>query len=167
MPYAITDVNQMSQNEFVNAFGAVYEETPAIAAQAWKKRPFENLSQLHQAMCAVVSGLSETEQLTLIQAHPELGSKVQMAAASVQEQSGAGLSQMSATEYERFNALNAAYKEKFNFPFVMAIKGYGKTEILAAFEARLQCSNQEERARSLSEITQIARFRLNDLITTF
>ena len=133
MPYSISDINQMSQSAFVEAFGAVFEETPDIAAQAWQARPFSNVSALHAAMVAVVNSWTPAEQLKLIAAHPDLGSRVQMAAASVQEQSGAGLSQLSADDYARFQRLNDAYKEKFGFPFVMAVKGCDKETILQAF----------------------------------
>ena len=164
MGYSISELNQMNQATFVTVLGAVFEETPTIAQQAWRDRPFTDISDLHQKMVAVVRKMALAEQLALIQAHPDLGSRVKMAANSVQEQAGAGLSQLPPEEYARFQALNTAYREKFGFPFVMAVKGQSKASILAAFETRLEHHKDQEISQALSEITQIARFRLDDLI---
>ena len=161
---SIDHVNQMSQPEFVSRFGAVFEETPEIAEEAWMARPFSTLSRLHEAMVAVVEQLSSDERLALIRAHPQLGSRAKMADASVQEQASSRPDQLSPETYERLQALNTAYQEKFGFPFVMAVKGQGKDSILAALEARLGNERADEIGRSLHEITQIARFRIEDLI---
>lgn len=154
----------MEQAKFVSVFGTIFEETPAIAERAWSTRPFADVADLHRAMVVVVEQMSPDEQLALIRAHPELGSCAKMADASVQEQASTGLDQLSAEAYERLRVLNAAYQEKFEFPFVMAVKGHSKDSILAALEARLNNERAEEMARSLNEITQIARFRLDDLL---
>ncbi|MDJ0708446.1 MAG: 2-oxo-4-hydroxy-4-carboxy-5-ureidoimidazoline decarboxylase [Leptolyngbyaceae cyanobacterium MO_188.B28] len=164
MGYSIEELNQVSEAVFVQRLGAVFEETPAIAHRVWGDRPFGNVRDLHQKMAAVVRDMSLAEQLALIQAHPDLGSRVKMAAASVEEQAGVGFNRLTPEEYGRFQALNATYREKFGFPFVMAVKGQTKTNILAAFEARLENTKDLEIQQALSEITQIARFRLNDLI---
>ncbi len=165
MAYSLAEVNQMSQAEFEAAFGAVFEHTPAIAAAAWANRPFQSLGQLHQAMVMVATRLAPADQLNLIRAHPDLGSKVTMADASIQEQAGAGLDRLSADEYQRFTTLNEAYKARFGFPFIVAVKGHSKASILAAFERRLQHSASEERAQALSEICKIAAFRLQALVS--
>lgn len=164
MAYSLDEVNQMSQAEFEATFGAVFEHTPAIAATAWASCPFQTLEQLHQVMVTVVTQLSPADQHKLICAHPDLGSKVTMADASVQEQAGAGLDRLSADEYQRFTDLNQAYKTRFGFPFIVAVKGHSKDSILTAFEQRLQHSMNEERSQALSEICKIAAFRLQTLI---
>jgi 2-oxo-4-hydroxy-4-carboxy-5-ureidoimidazoline decarboxylase len=119
-------------------------------------------------MVAMVEQMSSGEKLALIQAHPELGSRVKMAEASVQEQSSAGLNQLSSADYQRIQSLNAAYRQKFGFPFVMAVKGHSVGSILANLETRLKNDMKNDRAeefaRSLSEIYQIARSRLEALI---
>ncbi|MEO0539662.1 MAG: 2-oxo-4-hydroxy-4-carboxy-5-ureidoimidazoline decarboxylase [Cyanobacteria bacterium P01_A01_bin.105] len=160
----IETVNQMSQAEFVAQFGAVFEETPAIAHHTWTHRPFSSRAALYRSMVATLKALSPDAQLALIQAHPDLGSRAKMAEASVQEQSGAGLHQLTAAEYERFQTLNAAYKDQFGFPFILAVKGHTLSTILAAFEARLQHDLAQEKAQALAEIAEIARFRLDDLV---
>lgn len=154
----------MSQLEFVNLLGAVFEETPVIAQQAWASRPFTDVSDLHQKMVAIVEQLSSAKKLALIRAHPELGNRAKMAETSVQEQLNAGLNQLSSKDACRIQSLNAAYRRKFGFPFVMAVKGRSKESILAAFEARLKNNREEEWAQSLLEIYQIARFRLEKLL---
>ncbi|EDX87742.1 OHCU decarboxylase [Synechococcus sp. PCC 7335] len=154
----------MTQAEFVAALGPIFEETPSIAERAWHQRPFISIEELWQAMVDIVKTDSAAKQLALIKAHPDLGSRAGMAEASMQEQAGAGLSQMSKRNYDRFHQLNNAYKQKFGFPFVMAVKGYRMEDILQAFEERLENDGESERVRSLFEIFQIARFRLEDCI---
>lgn len=164
MGYSMAELNQMTQDAFVGAVGDVFEHTPSIAAQAWMKRPFVDLADLHQKMVEVMTHLSPAEQLALIRAHPDLGSKTKMADASVKEQSGVGLDRLTADEFERFQQLNRAYKTRFGFPFIIAVKRQTKASILAAFDRRLQHSVDIEVQQALAEIAQIAWFRLLDLV---
>ena len=161
---AIAQLNQMSQGEFTKALAEIWEETPEIAKRTWHNKPFEDLNALHQAMVAVVDSMSEAEQVTLIKAHPDLGSKAKMADASVQEQAGVGLDRLSESEYQRFHSLNQSYKDKFGFPFIVAVKYHTKESILEAFEARLKNSKDQEKQQALSEISKIAKLRLESLI---
>jgi 2-oxo-4-hydroxy-4-carboxy-5-ureidoimidazoline decarboxylase len=162
--YSVAALNQMSQAEFVAALGEVFEQTPTIAQQAWQQRPFTSVEDLHQRMIEVVTALSVQEQLALICAHPDLGGKAKMAEASVQEQAGVGLDRLTPEEFDCFQRLNQAYKAKFGFPFIIAVRNHTKTSILAAFEQRLQHSIDTERQQALSEVFQIAWFRLTDLV---
>jgi len=150
----------MSQAEFTEALGTIFEHTPKIATQAWLERPFADLSELHQVMAAIVNKMSETDQLKLIRAHPDLGSKLKMAEASVQEQSTVGLDRLSASEYDRFQQLNHDYKQKFSFPFIIAVRNHTKESILNAFEERLLNSLAIEKQQAITEIIEIARWRL-------
>lgn len=162
--YAIDELNQMSQGEFVAVLGEVFEQTPTIAQQAWEQRPFATLADLHQGMVQVVERFSIDEQLALIRAHPDLGAKAKMAAASVQEQAGVGLDRLTAEEFDQFQRLNQAYKAKFGFPFIVAVKNHTRDSILSAFEQRLNHSVNVERQQALNEIFQIAEFRLAHLV---
>jgi 2-oxo-4-hydroxy-4-carboxy-5-ureidoimidazoline decarboxylase len=155
----------MNQEEFVAVLGAVFEDTPAIAQKAWDKRPFADIAQLYQSMISVVKELSADEQLNLIKAHPDLGSKAKMAQASVNEQAGAGLDKLTMEERDRFFALNQAYQEKFGFPFIIAVKNLTITNILDAFELRLKNSPPVEQKQALEEVFAIARFRLLEILT--
>ncbi|WP_347272286.1 2-oxo-4-hydroxy-4-carboxy-5-ureidoimidazoline decarboxylase [Pseudanabaena sp. FACHB-1998] len=160
MMYAIATLNQMSQSEFTAALGSIFENTPEIAHQAWLARPFENVPQLHQSMAAIVKSMDEAAQLKLICAHPDLGAKFKMAEASVQEQSTVGLDRLSATEYTHFQQLNQAYKNKFSFPFIIAVRNHTKDSILQAFGQRLENSKEAEQQQAIAEIIEIARWRL-------
>jgi 2-oxo-4-hydroxy-4-carboxy-5-ureidoimidazoline decarboxylase len=164
MLFSIAQLNQMSQDEFVAALGAVFEDTPAIAQTAWSDRPFQDGADLHQKMVQIVNGMTDAEQLALIKAHPDLGSRAKMAEASVQEQAGAGLDLLSPEEYQLFHSLNEAYKTKFGFPFIIAVKNHTKASILQAFQQRLQNPIATEKQQALSEITQIARLRLEGIV---
>jgi len=159
MKYQIDVLNQMSQRDFVEALGAIFEDSPWVAEKAYNKRPFADLGSLHQTMVGLVRDASLNEQLVLIRSHPDLGSKVKMSESSVQEQAGAGLDRLSSEEYERFQSLNQAYKEKFAFPFIIAVKNHTKESILDAFSMRLQNSSEAEIESALQEIYQIAWFR--------
>ncbi|MEM6452571.1 MAG: 2-oxo-4-hydroxy-4-carboxy-5-ureidoimidazoline decarboxylase [Cyanobacteria bacterium P01_D01_bin.105] len=162
---SIENINQMTQTEFIAQFGSIFEETPTIAERVWTARPFQDVADLHQKMVDVVAqSMTPQEQLVLICAHPELGKRGKMAEASVKEQASAGLSQLNEDDYHRIQTLNAAYRERFGFPFVVAVKGLSVPDVIAMMEERIQADREEEMGRSLSEIYQIARFRLNDLV---
>ena len=162
--YTLAQLNQMSQAEFTEALGEIWEETPQIAERAWHSRPFENIESLYRAMVAIVNSTNEGEQLALIKAHPDLGSKTKMAEASVKEQAGVGLDRLSESEYQQFQSLNQAYKDKFDFPFIIAVKNHTKESILQAFETRLENDREREKQQALNEISKIARLRLQSLI---
>ncbi|PSN20137.1 OHCU decarboxylase [filamentous cyanobacterium CCP5] len=166
MPHSLSQLNAMSQTEFTNTLGPVFEETPAIAARAWQQRPFESLEALHHCMVEIVQGMDTDQQLALIRVHPDLGSRAQMAQASVNEQAGAGLSQLTAAEYERFHQLNQTYRQKFEIPFILAVAGHTKASVLETFEARLKNSIDKERETALAEIFKIAAVRLHSWVST-
>ncbi|MBD0336006.1 MAG: 2-oxo-4-hydroxy-4-carboxy-5-ureidoimidazoline decarboxylase [Cyanobacteria bacterium Co-bin13] len=161
MTYSLSALNQMDQATFTAALAEVFEDTPAIAAQSWQHRPFSSVKSLHQCMIDIVQALPLANQLALLRAHPDLGGRVQMADASVQEQASVGLNQLTAEEYEQFLSLNQRYREKFKFPFIMAVAGQTQASILKAFAHRLENPEAEEIQQALQEVGQIAWFRLN------
>jgi 2-oxo-4-hydroxy-4-carboxy-5-ureidoimidazoline decarboxylase len=164
MTYPLDQLNAMTETEFVAAIGPAFEDTPTIAAQVWPQRPFSSVVELHRAMVAIVQALDPGEKLTLIKAHPDLGTRVTMAEASVTEQSQAGLNALSAEEYERFQSLNQRYKTTFGFPFILAVAGHNKASILENFAQRLGNSTDVEQATALGEIEKIARLRLESWV---
>ncbi|MGG6294156.1 2-oxo-4-hydroxy-4-carboxy-5-ureidoimidazoline decarboxylase [Leptolyngbya sp. AN02str] len=166
MSYSIQDINQMSQDKFVETLGNVFEETPAIAHKAWEARPYHDVAHLHEHMMQVVYAMGQPGQIALIRAHPDLGSKAKMAEASVQEQAGAGLDRLTPQEFLLFQNLNQAYKEKFGFPFIVAVRNHTKDSILQAFQERLNHSVNSEIQQALSEIAHITRMRLDALINS-
>ena len=164
MVYSIATINAMSRTAFIQALGAIFEDTPTIADQVWPQRPFTDVTELYQEMITIVRSMNTQQQLTLIRAHPDLGSKAKMAADSIREQSGVGLDRLNKTEYDRFHNLNQTYRNKFGFPFIIAVKNQTKLSILKAFEQRIQNSVTMEIDQAIAEICQIARFRLDSTI---
>src|SRR5262245_28151795 len=114
----ISELNQMSSDGFVESVGWVFEHSPWVAGRAFVHAPFASLEAMHQAMCAEVESASSAEQLALLRAHPDLGARAKMSDASTGEQAGAGLDQLTASEFDALQRLNAEYREKFGFPFL-------------------------------------------------
>lgn len=162
---ALNDASHMS---FVEILGGIFEYSPWVAEEAAKKRPFTSLDALHRAMVAAVEEADEQKQLSLVRAHPDLAGKAalegDLTADSKREQTGAGLDRLNEAEYKRFHELNTAYRERFGFPFIIAVKGHDKESILEAFAARLRHDQKTEKERALAEIAKIARSRLAALI---
>jgi 2-oxo-4-hydroxy-4-carboxy-5-ureidoimidazoline decarboxylase len=150
----------MTREEFIKKYGGIYEHSPWIAEAAYGA---EGIEAIHAAMKDAVEKAGREQQLALVRAHPELGSKVKMAEASVREQSGAGLDRCSPEEYAEFRKLNEEYNRKFGFPFIIAVKGLTRQEILAAFRQRMHNSPEEEFPAALEQIHRIAWFRLSAL----
>ena len=153
-------LNRASRDELEHALGGVFEHSPWIAARALEARPFASVEALHAAMVAVVRRASRDEQLALLGAHPDLAGRAARAGAltnaSAAEQSSAGLDRLDDQEYERFGRLNAAYREKFGFPFIIAVRRHDKKQILAAFETRLGNTASQELETALSQVFLIA-----------
>lgn len=162
--------SQMDKAQFMAVFGGIYEHSPWVAERSWEKgvtAEHDRIEALAATMAEVLAEASRAEQLDLINAHPDLAGKAAMAGeltqASTGEQASAGLDQCSAEEFEKFTRLNDAYKEKFGFPFIMAVKGRHRSEILDAFETRLEHDETVEFQTALDQINRIALLRLNDL----
>lgn len=160
----LRELNNLDRSAFVAALEGVFEHTPWIAEAAWPQRPFTTIDGLHATMSAAVRNAPEEAQLALIRAHPELAGKAairdELTAESRSEQSAAGLTQCSPQEFDRLQALNRAYQRKFGFPFVLAVKGATRTEIIARFAERLERDRELELSEALTQISRIARFRL-------
>ena len=160
----LADLNASDCDAFVAAIGWIFEHSPWAAARAWRRRPFGSLEELHGAMVAEVSAAHPDEQLALLRAHPDLGSRARMTDASTSEQSGAGLDSLTVDEFERLQQLNRAFREKFGFPFLFAVKGSSKHDVLAALAARLPATPDHEFAEALRQVFRIAWFRLQDVV---
>jgi len=163
----LADLSGLSQAEFTARLAGIFEHSPWIAQGAWPARPFASVDALHAAMIAVVDAASPAERLALIAAHPELAGKEAaggtLTDSSAHEQKGAGLDQCSADELARLRGLNAAYRQRFGFPFVIAVKGLSRHQIMDAVETRLNNDRETEFSTCLGEIGKIARFRLDAL----
>lgn len=164
----LAGLNALDREAFVACLGHVFEHSPWVAERTWPDRPFESLDHLHARMVAAVARATRDEQVALIRAHPELLGRLPqstpLSAQSHAEQGAAGLRDADGAELERLAALNAAYRVKFGFPFILAIRGKGRPEILASLAERLANSPEREFAQCLAQIARIARFRLEDLV---
>ena len=171
MSLDLQHLNTLDDEAFVAALDGVYEHSPWIARRAAARRPFASLAALKLALAQAVSQASLEEQLGLIRAHPELAGKAavagQLTAESTAEQSRAGLQHCSPAEFERLQALNKAYGERFGWPFILAVRGprglgLSRQAIIEAFERRLHAPPDVERAECLRNIHRIAEIRLDD-----
>jgi OHCU decarboxylase len=154
---------------FVERFGDIFEHTPQIAARAHRAGltvANDSADGLHSALVNVMHAMSRDEKLDLIKAHPDLAGRLalakQMTGDSLREQGSAGLDKLTADELAKFTALNTAYQTRFGFPFIMAVKGRSKVEILAAFETRQKHTPEQEFDEAVSQIERIALLRLRD-----
>ncbi len=160
-----------ARGDFVTMFGGVFEHSPFIAERAYDAGlmlvPLSSKS-VHDALTSIFRRASHAERLGVLRAHPDLAGKLAIAGEltedSRQEQAGAGLDRLSPTEHTRFTELNTAYTEKFGFPFIIAVKGLTKDDILAAFEKRIHNSAEEEFATATAQVEKIALLRLQSLL---
>lgn len=155
----------ITEAEFVARFGGIYEHSQWVADEvAAEAHAIEDLAEIAALMAECVDNAAEDRQLALIRAHPDLAGKAQIAgdltAESTDEQASAGLDQCTAEEYAQFRELNDRYKDKFGFPFVMAVRESSRADILAAFAARLSNDATTEFETALQEIHKIAQLRL-------
>jgi 2-oxo-4-hydroxy-4-carboxy-5-ureidoimidazoline decarboxylase len=161
-------VNAQSPSDFVAVFAGIYEHAPWVAERTAGLRPFASVTAMAAAMAATVSASDPTEQLALLRAHPDLAGRAAVAgtltAASTAEQARAGLDRLTSAEMERFTKANAAYTQRFGFPFIIAVRHWGKDQVLAAFGHRLANGRDQELRTALAEVDKIAFLRLLDLV---
>jgi 2-oxo-4-hydroxy-4-carboxy-5-ureidoimidazoline decarboxylase len=160
----IADVNALDRAQFQVAFGHVLEESPALADGAWSRRPFADRAALADAFTRAVEALGDDAALALLRAHPELGARGAMAPASVSEQASAGLDRAADDVMTRLRRDNAAYRERFGFPFILAVRGRTAEEIAANLDERLAHDTDTERAEALRQVCLIASLRVEQVV---
>ena len=161
----------MTKSEFVESYGGVFEHSPWIAERAYAGEigAAHNTAQgLHSIMAFQFRLANEEEKLSVLKAHPDLAGKLaaakRLTKESTDEQAGAGLDALTDTERQKFTELNEAYTTKFGFPFIIAVKGLTKQDILEKFETRINNERGEEFATACKQVERIARLRLDDLL---
>lgn len=161
----------LSREDFVSRFGGVFEHSPFIAERAYDAGSMKEqltASGVHAALAAVFRTASREERLGVLRAHPDLAGRLaisgELTEDSRKEQAGAGLDRLSPAEHARFTELNSAYVEKFGFPFIIAVKGLDKDDILSAFETRIGNGRDEEFATAAAEVERIALLRLKSML---
>ena len=164
---SITDINQMPNLLFVEALGSIFEHSAWVAQAAFDQRPFTSMAQLYATMVGIVGQSSPEQRMTLIRSHPELAGKEAstgtLTTDSRKEQSSAGLDQCSAEELSQLRVLNQTYQAKFEFPFIIAVTGLSRQNIIDALALRVQNTSKVEFETSLVEIAKIGKIRLNAL----
>jgi 2-oxo-4-hydroxy-4-carboxy-5-ureidoimidazoline decarboxylase len=163
-PIDIEDVNAMDAGAFVAAFRDVPDATPWVAIEAEGERPFMSRDAMVSVFANVIAEGEPQRQMALLQAHPDLAARENLTDASAMEQRKAGLDRLTAAEHRRLTELNAAYRERFGFPFILAVRGVTKADVLTALEARLKNPPAAEFARALVEVQRIVRFRIEDRV---
>jgi OHCU decarboxylase len=161
----------MEFEAFVHAFGGVFEHSPWIAERAYELelgQAHDSAGGLHNALCRVFRAATEAERLSVLNAHPDLAGKLakakRLTAESAREQASAGLDALTDKERELFSKLNAAYVTTFGFPFIIAVKGKTKDQILAEFETRIGNSRGAEFETACKQVERIALLRLRDML---
>ena len=154
----------MDRQAFLAAFGAVFEASPWAAEAAWQSRPFRNTAHVAEALFEAVRSAGPERQLALLQAHPELGARKPLAAFSAREQAGAGLQREQDDQSALLTDLNRRYREKFGFPFILAVKGINPDKIITRFRERLENDPEHEFNECLEQVFRIAAYRLEDLL---
>lgn len=164
----LAELNAMPQAQFCDALKDIFEHSPWLPERAWHQRPFADVDHLHGALCAELAESGIDEQTRLIRAHPELAGKAAMrkelTAASLGEQSRAGLDQCSPEEFETLTRLNGEYAQRFGMPFILAVRGHDRQSIIRNLESRVHNTRNAEFAEALRQIERIAYWRLHDRV---
>lgn len=168
MTVTLEQLNRIDKAGFVRALGGIYEHSPWVAERAFERRPYATFADLVAALSGAVAGARDEEKVALVRSHPDLAGRAaragKLTAASNAEQGTLGLDKLSDEEFARFEALNAAYAEKFGFPFVICVRRQTRDAILDAFERRLGNDAGTELRTALHEIDFIARLRIPEVV---
>jgi 2-oxo-4-hydroxy-4-carboxy-5-ureidoimidazoline decarboxylase len=163
------DINRLDRARFVERLGGVFEHSPWVAEGAWARRPFASVEALHEAMMTVVREAPQERQLALVRAHPELaGAEAKagtLTADSSTEQGRLGFTGLSREELDRIAELNRAYRQRFGFPCIVALRLHGTREsVIAEMERRLMNDRQAELHNALEQVGHITRGRLDRIL---
>lgn len=168
MGIGLDQINHCDEARFVQLLGDIYEHSPWVAELVFRERPFASRNALHQTMAAAARAAPEVQRMALLCSHPELAGKEASAGsltrASSREQASAGLDRCTAAELARIEKLNRAYRDKFNFPFIIAVSGLDKGQVIDAMQRRLENDEATEFDTAMNEVVKIAHIRLDALI---
>ena len=158
------NLNSLSEKEFITKFGSIFEKSEWIAIEAFKLKPFRDSQDLKNKMINIFDSSSKEKVVKILNLHPKLAIEKRLTNFSSKEQTGAKLDTCTKEELEEFEKLNLDYEKKFKFPFVIAVKGKNKNEILDNFRLRIENNNDEEFNEAKTQVKKIASFRLNDVL---
>ena len=161
---SIDKVNKLSKSDFISIFGNVFEKTEWIAQKSYDLKPYKNFEELFSKMIEVFENIEKEKHLEILNAHPNLAVEKKLTRDSKNEQKNASLNQCTEKEFLEFKKLNEEYKKKFGFPFIIAVKGKNKEEILNSFRQRITNNINLEFEEAKKQVKKIASFRLSEII---
>jgi len=161
---SLDKVNKLSKSDFISIFGNVFEKTDWIAEKAYALKPFNNFQELFSKMMEIFENSKKEKHLEILNAHPHLAVEKKLTEDSKNEQKNASLNQCNDAEFIEFKKLNEEYKKKFGFPFIIAVKGKNKEEILNSFRQRITNNINLEFEEAKKQVKKIASFRLDEII---
>jgi len=162
----INKINKLSKSEFIKVFANIFENARWIAEELYNQKPFDNFEALSSKMLNIFEATTREKQLKILNAHPDLANKIKISLLtpdSLKEQTSAGLDRCTEEELDEFKHLNERYKKKFGFPFILAVKGKNKNEILDNFRKRISFDPTTEFDETIKQVKQIASLRLKEL----
>ena len=161
---SIDKVNKLSKSDFISIFGNVFEKTEWIAQKSYDSKPYKNFEELFSKMMEVFENSNKENHIKILNAHPDLAVEKKLTKDSKNEQKNASLNQCTDEEFIEFKKLNEEYKKKFRFPFIIAVKGKNKEEILNSFRQRITNNINLEFEEAKKQVKKIANFRLGEII---
>jgi len=160
---SIDNINQLNKSDFLSIFGNVFEKTEWIAEKVFELKPFKNFNDLSSKLLNLYENCNKEEILLILNSHPELVVEKMLTNESKSEQTGANLNECTLEEFEKFKKLNLEYKIKFGFPFIIAVKGKNKIEILNNFKKRILNDEKNEFKEAKNQVKQISTLRLKEI----
>ena len=161
------DLNTLTKSEFITIFGSIFEKSEWIAKETFKQKPFKNSKDLVNKMINIYESCSVDKILKILNLHPKLAIEKKLSSFSSKEQTGAELNKCSKEELLEFNKLNFDYEKKFKFPFIIAVKGKNKDQILENFKIRIKNNYEKEFQEAKKQVMKIALFRLNEILEVY
>jgi len=163
-------IEKLSETEFTEVFGNIFENANWIAKRLYEQKPFKNFQDLSKKMINIFESADYQDKLKILNSHPDLADKAKIGTLTTdsnKEQNSAGLDQCTEKEFNQFKNLNLEYKNKFGFPFILAVKGKKKSEILLNFQKRVLSNKKDEFSEGISQVIKIAGLRLEELKNNF
>ena len=163
-------IEKLSETEFTEVFGNIFENANWVAKRLYEQKPFKNFQDLSKKMINIFESADYQDKLKILNSHPDLADKAKIGTLTTdsnKEQNNAGLDQCTEKEFNQFKNLNLKYKNKFGFPFILAVKGKKKSEILLNFQKRVLSNKKDEFSEGISQVIKIAGLRLEELKNNF
>ena len=161
----IDNINSLNKSEFLSIFGNVFEKTESVALKVFELKPFKDFDDIISKMLKIYEQYDRDKIFEILNSHPELAIEKKLTIDSKLEQSSANLNECSEEEFKEFRKLNIEYKTKFGFPFIIAVKGKNKNEILVNFRERIKNDLNKEFFEAKIQVKKIASFRLKDILS--